>query len=78
MSARKRVEPENFLAEPDQDPLFEEVKKIVIETKKASASFLQRRLRIGYSRAARLIDMLEEQELLGRLTEQNLGKFMVK
>jgi S-DNA-T family DNA segregation ATPase FtsK/SpoIIIE len=49
----------------DDDPLFEEVKKIVMETKKASASFLQRRLRIGYSRAARLIDMLEEKGLVG-------------
>jgi S-DNA-T family DNA segregation ATPase FtsK/SpoIIIE len=47
------------------DPLFEEVKKIVLETKKASASFLQRRLRIGYSRAARLIDMLEEEGIVG-------------
>jgi S-DNA-T family DNA segregation ATPase FtsK/SpoIIIE len=47
------------------DPLFEEVKKIVLETQKASASFLQRRLRIGYSRAARLIDMLEEQGIVG-------------
>jgi len=47
------------------DPLFSEVKKIVLETKKASASFLQRRLRIGYSRAARLIDMLEEKGLVG-------------
>ncbi len=47
------------------DPLFQEVKKIVLETKKASASFLQRRLRIGYSRAARLIDMLEEKGIVG-------------
>lgn len=49
----------------DDDPLFSEVKKIVLETKKASASFLQRRLRIGYSRAARLIDMLEEKGIVG-------------
>ncbi len=49
----------------DDDPLFEEVKKIVLETQKASASFLQRRLRIGYSRAARLIDMLEEKGIVG-------------
>ncbi|MDP3882594.1 MAG: DNA translocase FtsK 4TM domain-containing protein, partial [Candidatus Staskawiczbacteria bacterium] len=47
------------------DPLFEDVKKIVLETQKASASFLQRRLRIGYSRAARLIDMLEEKGIVG-------------
>ncbi|MDP2741822.1 MAG: DNA translocase FtsK 4TM domain-containing protein [bacterium] len=49
----------------DNDPLFEDVKRIVSETKKASASFLQRRLRIGYSRAARLIDMLEEKGMVG-------------
>ena len=49
----------------DEDPLFNDVKKIVLETQKASASFLQRRLRIGYSRAARLIDMLEEQGIVG-------------
>lgn len=54
---------ENFFG--DDDPLFEDVKKIVLETQKASASFLQRRLRIGYSRAARLIDMLEERGLVG-------------
>ena len=54
-----------FFGGPNEDPLFEDVKKIVIETKKASASFLQRRLRIGYSRAARLIDMLEEKGIVG-------------
>lgn len=42
------------------DVLFEEAKRIVIESGKASASLLQRRLRVGYSRAARLLDMLEE------------------
>jgi len=54
-----------FFGGADEDPLFEDVKKIVLETKKASASFLQRRLRIGYSRAARLIDMLEEKGIVG-------------
>ena len=48
-----------------EDPLYEEAKKIVIEAKKASASFLQRRLRIGYARAARLLDMLEERRIIG-------------
>ncbi|MCX6796889.1 MAG: DNA translocase FtsK, partial [Candidatus Doudnabacteria bacterium] len=56
---------ELFFGGADEDPLFAEVKKIVLETKKASASFLQRRLRIGYSRAARLIDMLEERGIVG-------------
>ncbi|MDP3996048.1 MAG: DNA translocase FtsK [bacterium] len=49
----------------EDDPLYEEAKKIVIETKKASASFLQRRLRVGYARAARLLDILEEQGIIG-------------
>ncbi len=49
----------------DDDPLYEDVKRIVLETQKASASFLQRRLRIGYSRAARLIDMLEDKGIVG-------------
>jgi len=49
----------------EEDPLFEKVKQLVLETRKASASFLQRRLRIGYARAARLIDMLEERGIVG-------------
>lgn len=48
-----------------EDPLYEEAKRIVIEAKKASASLLQRRLSIGYARAARLLDMLEERGIIG-------------
>jgi S-DNA-T family DNA segregation ATPase FtsK/SpoIIIE len=44
----------------DEDELYEEAKQIVMEAGKASTSFLQRKLRIGYARAARLIDILEE------------------
>ena len=50
--------------EPDDD-MYEEARQIVIETGKASTSFLQRKLGIGYSRAARLIDMLEEKGIIG-------------
>lgn len=49
----------------DEDDLYEEAKQVVIESKKASTSFLQRRLRVGYSRAARLIDILEERGIIG-------------
>lgn len=49
----------------EEDPLYEEAKKLVIEARKASASLLQRRLRIGYARAARLIDILEERGVVG-------------
>ena len=54
----------DFLA-GEEDPLYEEAKKVVIEARKASASLLQRRLRIGYARAARLIDTLEEKGVVG-------------
>ncbi len=53
------------LYEGKEDPLYEEAKRIVIEAKKASASLLQRRLSIGYARAARLLDMLEERGVVG-------------
>lgn len=49
--------------EPDDD-LYEEARQIVIETQKASTSFLQRKLGIGYARAARLIDILEERGIV--------------
>jgi len=48
-----------------QDSLYEEAKRVVVEARKASASLLQRRLRIGYARAARLVDMLEEKGIVG-------------
>ncbi|MGB9848008.1 MAG: DNA translocase FtsK [Minisyncoccia bacterium] len=47
------------------DELYPEAYKIVVQTGKASASFLQRRLRVGYARAARLLDLLEERGVIG-------------
>ncbi len=47
------------------DEMFEEAARLVIAERKASASFLQRRLRVGFSRAARLIDLMEQDGLLG-------------
>lgn len=49
----------------NDDELYQEAKDIVIKAGKASTSYLQRRLKIGYSRAARLIDMLEENGVVG-------------
>jgi S-DNA-T family DNA segregation ATPase FtsK/SpoIIIE len=45
--------------------LYDEAKSLVLQSGKASTSLLQRRLRVGYSRAARLIDMLEEKGIIG-------------
>lgn len=49
----------------DDDDLFEEARVAVMEAGKASTSYLQRKLRIGYSRAARLMDLLEERGVIG-------------
>ncbi|HYU64852.1 MAG TPA: DNA translocase FtsK, partial [Candidatus Paceibacterota bacterium] len=47
------------------DDLYEDAKAVVISAGKASASLLQRRLRVGYARAARLLDILEEKGVIG-------------
>ncbi len=52
-------------ADDEDDDLFNEAKRVVIEAGKGSTSYLQRKLRIGYARAARLMDMLEEKGVVG-------------
>lgn len=47
------------------DPLFEKAKQVVVHTQQGSVSIIQRRLRVGYSRAASLIDMLEQVGVVG-------------
>jgi S-DNA-T family DNA segregation ATPase FtsK/SpoIIIE len=47
------------------DPLFEKALEIVLQQGKASASYLQRRLKIGYNRAARLVELMEEKGIVG-------------
>ncbi|MBI2482455.1 MAG: DNA translocase FtsK 4TM domain-containing protein [Candidatus Vogelbacteria bacterium] len=49
----------------DSDDLYEDAREAVITAGKASASYLQRKLKIGYARAARLLDMLEERGVIG-------------
>ncbi len=51
--------------EEGDDELFEDAVRLVVETGNASISMLQRRFRIGYARAARLIDMMELQGIVG-------------
>ncbi len=49
----------------DEDDLYEDARETVIRAGKASTSYLQRKLRVGYARAARLMDMLEERGVIG-------------
>jgi len=54
-----------FIFDDSDDDLLEEAKDIILKSGKASASYLQRRLSIGYARAARILDLLEERGIVG-------------
>ena len=62
-------QPEPGSADPgtiiDKDELYEIAKKLVLETGQASTSLLQRRLRLGYGRAARILDLMEQEGVVG-------------
>lgn len=64
--------------ETSDDDLYEEAKKITLEAGKVSASYLQRKMGVGYARAARLMEMLEENEVIapgrGAAPRKVLGK----
>jgi S-DNA-T family DNA segregation ATPase FtsK/SpoIIIE len=47
------------------DPMYDAAARLVVKTRKASASYIQRRLRLGYTRSARLLDMMEKEGLVG-------------
>jgi S-DNA-T family DNA segregation ATPase FtsK/SpoIIIE len=49
----------------DKDEMFDEAVKLILTTGQASASYLQRRLKLGYARASRLIDQMEQEGILG-------------
>ena len=52
-------------SEAEDDPLYQDAVRLVVEFGKASTSLLQRRLRIGYGRAAHLIDLMEQEGIVG-------------
>jgi S-DNA-T family DNA segregation ATPase FtsK/SpoIIIE len=58
------VEVEDGEFDPDEDPLLDKAIEIVVQTQTASVSLIQRRLRVGYTRAGRLIDMLERRGII--------------
>jgi len=55
----------DFEGEPGNDPLFERALEIVVGQGKASASYIQRRLKVGYNRAARLVEEMEMRGIVG-------------
>jgi len=62
---RKTPKTETEEAAADQDPMYEEALRVVLEMGKASTSTLQRRLRLGYGRAARILDMMHRDGIIG-------------
>ncbi len=79
VEVQAKVEPGWELKEQDSeefeldDDLLDKAEEVVREYEKASISLLQRRLRIGYSRAARLIDLLEERGIIGHSEQGGRG-----
>ncbi|WP_434758328.1 DNA translocase FtsK [Paenibacillus amylolyticus] len=59
------IDDSNQAAEEVQDELYEQAVQIILEAKQASVSLLQRRMRVGYTRAARLIDSMEARGVIG-------------
>ena len=62
----------------EKDDLYEEAARIVVSTGQASISYLQRRLRIGFSRAARLIDMMDAEGLVSGAAAGKAREVLVK
>ncbi len=61
-----------------EDDLYHEAMRIVVEHQKASASLLQRRLKIGYARAARILDLLEENGVIGPVNGAKPRQILIK
>ena len=55
----------SLFSDDDDDPLFEQALEIVLQQGKASASYIQRRLKVGYNRASRLVELMEEKGIVG-------------
>lgn len=71
--------PADFLRQDDSDdPVLEEVIKLIVNYDTVSASFIQRKCVIGYSRAARILDQLEEKGYIGPVQGQNPRKVLKK
>ena len=65
VSAFKYYEGLSLYEFENNDVLYDEAKQFVIQTQKASTSLIQRKFSIGYQRAARLIDMMEDNGIVG-------------
>lgn len=70
----------NYGSETEEydDPLYNEIVEFAVKTGKVSASLLQRRFRLGYNRAARIVDLLEERGIIGPINGSKPREVLVK
>lgn len=64
-SIHEKAESEGMIAASDRDPLFRDAASLVISTQQGSVSLIQRRLKVGYARAGRIMDELEDSGIVG-------------
>ena len=64
-------------ADAEQDPLYDQAVQVVMDTRKASISGVQRRLKIGYNRAARMVESMEAAGLIGPLQSNGTREILV-
>jgi S-DNA-T family DNA segregation ATPase FtsK/SpoIIIE len=67
----------NAVSDGQKDEMFDEAVRIIVESNQASVSILQRRMRLGYTRAARIIDMMEQEGLVGPYEGSKPRKLLV-
>jgi S-DNA-T family DNA segregation ATPase FtsK/SpoIIIE len=67
----------NDAPDAEQDPLYDQAVQVVLETRKASISGVQRRLKIGYNRAARMVESMEAAGLVGPLQSNGSREILV-
>ena len=69
--------PRGAEVDAEQDPLYDQAVQVVIDTKKASISGVQRRLKIGYNRAARMVETMEQAGLVGPLQSNGSREILI-
>ena len=78
VSEEKTIDAKTEIKEEYDDPLYDEIVEFVITSGKASASLLQRRFKLGYNRAARIVDLLEERGIIGPQNGSKPREVLVK
>jgi S-DNA-T family DNA segregation ATPase FtsK/SpoIIIE len=69
--------PAGATVDAEGDPLYDQAVQIVVETRKASISGVQRRLKIGYNRAARMVESMEQAGLVGPLQSNGTREILI-